>query len=52
MVVPRRPLAVRSPFDGCATTQVPSYALHLAHLDLTAGRGEGELTVAYSGTAR
>ncbi|MFI0796057.1 hypothetical protein ACH4OY_25755 [Micromonospora rubida] len=43
-------LAVRSPFDGYATTQVPSYALHMTHLDLTAGRGEGELTVAYFGT--
>ncbi|MFG3417720.1 hypothetical protein [Micromonospora sp. NPDC048063] len=44
-------LAVRSPFDGYATGQVPSYALHLTHLDLTMGRGEGELTVAHSGTA-
>ncbi|MFG3709697.1 hypothetical protein [Micromonospora sp. NPDC047730] len=30
---------------------MPSYALHLTHLDLTMGRGEGELTVAHSGTA-
>lgn len=28
-----------------------SYALHMTHLDLIAGRGEGELIVAYSGTA-
>ncbi|SCF44506.1 hypothetical protein GA0074696_6011 [Micromonospora purpureochromogenes] len=44
-------IAARSPFDGYATTQLPSYALHLTHLDLTTGRGEGELTVAHSGTA-
>ncbi|WP_432902888.1 hypothetical protein ACQP1S_03400 [Micromonospora matsumotoense] len=44
-------LAVRSPFDGYATGQVPSYALRLTHLDHATGHGEGELTVAGSGTA-
>ncbi|WP_139128906.1 hypothetical protein [Micromonospora nigra] len=44
-------IAARSPFDGYATGQVPSYALHLTHLDHTTGQGEGELTVAHSGTA-